>query len=110
MSDNETNEKFGVWAILELMGHQRMAGYVTEETLFGTALGRIDVPGNDVDLSLTQYFGGHTIYRLTPVSEAVARRFAILNRPRPVTLFDLALPEAISDEPAPLADDGESFW
>jgi len=54
-------------------------------------IGRIDIPGED-GKAITQYFGGHTIYRLTPVSEDVARAFAKRNRPRPVYVYELALP------------------
>ncbi len=38
MSDFET------WAILELMGHRRLAGFVTEQEIGGANLLRIDVP------------------------------------------------------------------
>ena len=82
------NEGFGTWAILELMGHVKLAGYVTEEEHFGGKVGRIDIPTDDGS-SVTQFFGGHTIYRLTPVTEAVARAFAERNKPRPVYLYEL---------------------
>ena len=62
------------WAILELMGHVRLAGRVTEESHFGVALGRIDIPS--ADGYTTQYFGGSSIYRLTPTTEAIARSVA----------------------------------
>jgi hypothetical protein len=32
------------WAIVELMGHVRIAGRVSEEERFGAKLGRIDIP------------------------------------------------------------------
>lgn len=32
------------WAILELMGHRRLGGYLREETIAGAAFLRIDVP------------------------------------------------------------------
>lgn len=35
---------FESWAILELMGHRRLAGYVREITLAGAGMLRIDVP------------------------------------------------------------------
>jgi hypothetical protein len=88
---NENNDNFGMWGVLELMGHVKMAGFVTEEELFGGKIGRIDIPG-EAGQAITQYFGGHTLYRLTPVSEAVARAFAARNRPRPVYVYELALP------------------
>lgn len=33
------------WAILELMGHRKLGGFLSEETLAGAAFVRIDVPG-----------------------------------------------------------------
>lgn len=52
MSEN-VNDNFGTWAILELMGHVKLAGFVTEEELFGGKIGRIDIPGaDDQNLSL----------------------------------------------------------
>lgn len=91
MMSEAGNDGFGMWAILELMGHVKLAGYVTEEELFGGKMGRIDIPGPD-GKAVTQYFGGHTVYRLTPVGEEVARRFAMRNQPRPVYVYELQLP------------------
>ena len=105
---NENKDDFGMWAVLELMGHVRMAGFVTEENLFGGKIGRIDIPGESGE-AITQYFGGHTIYRLTPVSEEVARMFAERNRPRPVQVYELQLPapSTAEEERRDLDEDGE---
>ena len=89
--DENTNDNFGLWAILELMGHVKLAGFVTEEELFGGKIGRIDVPGKS-GKGITQYFGGHTVYRLTPVTEEVARMFAARSQPQPVYVYELQLP------------------
>ncbi len=78
------------WAILELLGHVRLAGRVTEESHFGVALGRIDIPAG-LDTFTTQYFGGSSIYRLTPTSEQVARIVAEQNQPAPVHRWELPL-------------------
>ena len=46
--DNQPNtEKFDQWAIVELMGHVKLAGRVTEEKRFGVEMGRIDIPQED---------------------------------------------------------------
>lgn len=63
----------GQWAIVELMGHKVVAGYVTEETKFGTPLCRIDVPETSAHPQFTQLYGGSALYCVTPVSEEVAR-------------------------------------
>ncbi len=104
MSAEQVNDNFGVWGILELMGHVKMAGFITQEELFGTKMGRIDIPAGDGEEAITQYFGGSSVYRLTPVSEATARAFAMRNRPRPVHLYELALPAAMPD------DDQDGDW
>lgn len=79
------NDKpFEQWAILELMGHVRLAGRVTEEELFGAKMGRIDIPTSDLYAFTTQYFGGSSVYRLTPTTEEIARSVAANNQPRPV--------------------------
>jgi hypothetical protein len=91
----EKESRFGTWAILELMGHVKMAGYVTEEELFGDTIGRIDIPANEEtgEESFTQYFGASSIYRLTPTTEQIARAFAREWRPVPVQPWRLQLPE-----------------
>lgn len=91
------------WAILELMGHVRLAGRVTEESHFGVALGRIDIPTTDG--YTTQYFGGSSIYRLTPTTEAIARSVALHNQPAPVRTWELPKPQAIESD---LNDDDDA--
>ena len=77
-----------LWGILELMGHVRLAGRITEESRFGVALGRIDIPKTDGTFT-PQYFGGSSIYRLTPTTEEIARSVAARNQPEPVHRFEL---------------------
>lgn len=84
----------GEWLIVELLGHIRMAGYVTEEEKFGGKLGRIDIPNGDG--FITQYFGHSAIFRVTPTTEEVARSVAKMNQPRPVHHFEL--PERVTVE------------
>ena len=74
------------WAIVELMGHVRVAGFVTEEERFGVKLGRVDI--HDGDQCVTQYFGGASVYRITPVSEEIARHIG-KNAPAPVQSWEL---------------------
>lgn len=81
---------FETWAVVELMGHVRLAGRLTEENLFGSALGRIDIPvGDGTDEFITQYFGGGSVYRITPVSEEAARQVARHARPAPIYRLEL---------------------
>lgn len=78
------------WAIVELLGHVRMAGRLTEESHFGVALGRLDVPDRgDGGGFTTVWFGGGSVYRVTPTTEEIARAVAAANQPEPVHRWEL---------------------
>lgn len=75
MDDKTTTQEPGdTWAIVELMGHVKIAGKLTEVERFGAKMGRLDIP--TADGFVTQFFGGSSVYRITPVSEDVARHVA----------------------------------
>lgn len=67
---------FEGWCVVELMGHQQIAGKVSEKAMFGTALMRVDVPETSKREAFTKFYGGSAIYAITPVSQAVARAMA----------------------------------
>ena len=111
-------EQFNSWCILELMGHVRMAGRVTEEERFGAKMGRIDVPTPDAGAGVsgftTVYFGGSSVYRLTPCTEEIARSVARGSQPQPVHRWELPAPKpparprrVIEDHSEDLEDDEE---
>lgn len=90
-------DKFEQWAIVEVMGHQRYAGYVTEQAIGGTSFVRVDVPrtGDMLDQQeFTTYLGAAAIFRMTPVSEEIARRVAATVRAAPVHVWELEKPTA----------------
>ncbi len=89
------------WAIVELMGHRRLAGYLTEAELAGTSFFRIDVPESNGRTAATQYFRGEAVYALTPCTERVARATADFSRPEPVSRWDLRALEAPKADPLP---------
>jgi len=104
MSEEKTTE---VWGIVELMGHVRLAGKVTEEEKFGSKMGRIDIPQGDE--FITQYFGGHSVYRITFVTEAVARHVCKSTSVAPVQVWDFPkqLAEAKPEIEEPDFNDGD---
>lgn len=67
------SERFNEWAILELMGHRRLAGRAEDVEVFGGRMCRIDIPS---DPPVTQFFGPASIYSMTPTTEEVCRAFA----------------------------------
>lgn len=89
---------FEGWAIVELMGHRRLAGYVTEVELAGAGMLRLDVPGfihtettgeQEERGQATQFYSAAALYCLTPTTEEMARRIAELSRPQPVHPWEL---------------------
>jgi hypothetical protein len=104
----EEQGTFAEWAILELMGHVRMGGRVSEVVLFGTAMGRIDVPTSDGGFT-TQFFGGSSVYRLTPTTEELARAVAANNQPEPVHRWELQQLPAPDRRREPPYDDDEDY-
>jgi hypothetical protein len=108
-------ETFEGWAIVELMGHRRLAGYVTEEDHFGTAMLRLDVHGLDDAKTpgVTQLYGGSSVYCVTPTSEEIARGLGQRLRPAPVQRYELpaAAPAAAEPDDVEAADDSyEDAW
>lgn len=97
MSD-ETRSEPAVWACVELMGHVKLAGRLTEEEKFGAKLGRLDIPQEDGSF-VTQFFGGSSVYRITLVTEDVARHIARKSSPEPVHPWDF--PKQLAAPPAP---------
>ncbi len=90
---------FEGWAILELMGHRRLAGYLQEQEIAGAAFLRLDVPGDEGPVA-TQFYSPSAVYCITPTTEELARQVARLNEPAPVTRWELPrLPEAAARTP-----------
>lgn len=87
-------ESYKGWAIVELMGHRRLGGRVSQVEQYGVPMLRIDVPGvKPGDDVATQFYGGSSIYCLTPTTEEMARAVALRNQPAPVQRWELpALP------------------
>lgn len=75
MTDTEATP-FAAHAIVELMGHVRLAGWATETTLAGAGCIRVDVPDETGTTKATKYCFPASIYAVTPCDEETARRTA----------------------------------
>lgn len=81
--------KFQQWCILDIMGHQRFAGLVTEETVAGAAFLRIDIPATGKQLAFTKLFSPSSVYSITPTTEELATSMAASINNAPITIYDL---------------------
>lgn len=90
-----TDQIFAEWVILELMGHRRLAGFLTEIEIAGMGFLQLQIPATATDPSpLTQYYGPGSVYGITLVTEAMARAVAARLHPEPVHRWEL--PPAIT--------------
>jgi hypothetical protein len=69
----EKDDAFESWAFVELFGHMRIAGKVSESTIGGCSFVRLDVPATTGKPGYTRYLGNGAIYSITPCSEEYAR-------------------------------------
>ncbi len=69
----EKPESFDSWCVVELFGHKRIAGRVTEQQIGSTSFVRVDVPETPESIGYTKFYGAGAIYAMTPTSEAAVR-------------------------------------
>jgi hypothetical protein len=109
--DEQRTEKFETWAVVEIMGHVRVAGRVSEEARFGTVLLRVDIPTDDT--FMTRYFGGSSIYSLSPCTEEIARSVAAYRTAEPVYRYELPQLQAATSVPVAVRnsyEEEEAQW
>ncbi len=89
-----TSEKLDTFAILDLFGHQQIAGRVADVLIAGASFVRVDVPATDSDGQYTRYYHPNAIYSIAPCTEEVARAKAARLQARPVQVYELPRLEA----------------
>lgn len=82
-------QKLQSFAVIEMMGHRKIVGLVTESDISGGQLLRVDVLNADGEAERTEYIGVGSIYCLTIVSEEAAKAVAARNAPRPAWAWNL---------------------
>jgi len=80
-------EAFDSFCIVELFGHQKIVGRVTEQVIGGQSFIRVDVPQTQRHAAFTRMFGSGAIYSITPVSEEIAKAAAERIYAEPVTVY-----------------------
>jgi hypothetical protein len=80
--------KIELFAIVELFGHQRIAGVVTEQTIGGASFIRVDVPEIPEQPAYTRLLNPSAIYAINPVTEEVMRGSAQSIKSKPIQPWD----------------------
>lgn len=86
MNENEQKE---MWALVELFGHQRIAGKVTQAELGSGELIRVDVPAVGARAPLTKFYNVKAIYGITPVDQATCEIMARDIRAEPISVYSV---------------------
>lgn len=97
----DNDQTFEGWCIVELFGHQQIAGFVSEQSIGGSSFVRVDVPETKAGTAFTKFFGGGAIYAITPTTEPVATMAAERLEIRPVSPWIVPLPESDSSRQLP---------
>ena len=80
-------DKLSMWAVVELFGHNQIAGIVSEDSIGGCSFVRVDVPPEDGLVGFTKWFGNGAIYSITPTDEKIVRAYIRKFKPSPMTVY-----------------------
>lgn len=104
-----SKDPFEGWCILELLGHRRLAGFVTEHEIAGQSFLRLDIAGpphpeddeghgpavalkDPFEGGVTQFYSPSAVYCITPTTQDIAVTIGRRSQPAPVHRFELEPP------------------
>ena len=108
MSENNYMPLF--WGIVELFGHNVIAGEVGEQIIGGETFIRVDVPEIDDQKSFTKFFGKGAIYAIAPCDDLTAQAAVSGVRAKPIEVWKLHLPQLEEPEKKDNDIDEELDW
>lgn len=82
-------EKFEIWALVELMGHNKIAGRVTEHKFGNQSMLRVDVPSVGNLPAFSKIIAVNAIYAINPLSESDAIQYASHIKANPLDVWDM---------------------
>lgn len=89
MSADQKDGKFDAWGFVEIFGHQRLAGRISEQAIGGCGFVRIDVPAVGDAQAYTKLYGQAAIFSMTITTEEVARALASGINSKPISTYDI---------------------
>lgn len=87
---NTEDKKFDLWCLVELFGHQKIAGKCTEQNIAGTNMLRVDVPETEKQPPFTRFFGSAAIYAINPMDEETAKFYADKLEIAPINSYQIS--------------------
>ena len=105
MNDQELPVTFQTWGIVDVMGHQRYVGLITEQVIAGTGFIRVDVPAAGDICAWTKLIGTSSVYAITPCSEEIARAMAKERKDAPIQSYELPRLEVAPSNPIAAEDE-----
>lgn len=95
-------QRFEAWGIVDLFGHTRLAGRISEQAIGGETFIRVDVPNGEG--FHTRLFGKGAIYGMSLTDETIAREVAKASSIRPVSSYDVTalLADMRPKQPSPV--------
>lgn len=81
---------FEIFALVELFGHTRIAGTVTEQSIGGSTFIRVDVPETKREPAFTRFLNPSAVYALNPVTSEIMHELAETIKSKPVTSYDVS--------------------
>ena len=82
-------EKLELFAIVELFGHQKLAGKITEQSIGPATFVRVDVPESESSPAFTRLLNPSAIYAINPVTEDVMKHMAGNYAAKPIESWDI---------------------
>lgn len=102
MSEQENVEQ---WAIVEIFGHQVYAGRISEQTMGGSAMLRVDIPAVGDCQAFTKLFGAGAIYAITMTTKETAILHQEQRKSQPYDSYDVR--QAMTNEAKRLGNQTE---
>jgi len=101
-----SDQQFNQWGVLELMGHRRLVGRMTEQDIAGKGFIRIDLfSAGQAEPIVSQFYNPDSVYGIHPTSEEVARA-AVIQAPAPIQRWEL--PQSTGTPPTEAPQEGDN--